>query len=126
MLSTRTWRLLLLSFKNILFETDAATGWVAVGFGQDKLMGDDAVVIATASGATSHWNIGTTGTVHDSLLTDDIGVMNENVQVRVWDHYWSNFREHSFSKIMVTQNKMVGRGRDDLRLHGDPQGIQHR
>ena len=91
MLSTRTWRLLPLNLKNILFETDAATGWVAVGFGQDKLMGDDAVVIATALGATSHWNIGTTGTVHDSLLTDDIGVMNENVQVRVWDDYWSNF-----------------------------------
>ena len=64
--------------------TDAASGWVAVGFGQDKLMGEDAVVLATASEVSSRWNIGMT--IHDALVTDDIGIVNEVVQVRVSIH----------------------------------------
>ena len=66
-----------------LLITDAASGWVAIGFGQDKLMGDDAVVMATASELTLRWNIGTTGSVHDSIETEDIGIINEMVQVRI-------------------------------------------
>ena len=53
---------------------------MAIGFGQDKAMGEDAVVLATESSVTSHWNI---GVPHDSPVTDDIGVMNEMVQVGV-------------------------------------------
>ena len=65
-------------------ETDAASGWVAIGFGQDTLMGDDAVVMATESGVTSRWNIGfPTGSAFDTIQTDDIGIMNEMVQVRI-------------------------------------------
>ena len=66
-----------------LFVTDAATGWVAIGFGQDKLMGDDAVVMVTESKVTSRWNIGTTGSVHDSKETEDIGVMIETAVVSI-------------------------------------------
>ena len=46
-------------------------------------MGDDAVVMATESEVTSRWNIGTTGSVHDSKDTEDIGVMIETAVVRI-------------------------------------------
>ena len=46
-------------------------------------MGDDAVVMATESEVTSRWNIGTTGSVHDSKETEDIGVMSETAVVRI-------------------------------------------
>ena len=57
---------------------------MAFGFGKDKLMGDDAVIMATASGITTRWNIGTSGSVHDSLETEDIGFENEEILVRVF------------------------------------------
>ena len=66
---------------------------MAFGFGKDKLMGDDAVIMATASGITTRWNIGTSGSVHDSIETEDIGIMNEMVQVRV--HWLITFMESS-------------------------------
>ena len=80
---------------------------MAVGFGQDKLMGDDAVVLATDSNVTSRWNIGTTGAVHDSVETGDIGVMNEMVQVRVRGHFSGLYLATSrivFSEVYCTIN----------------------
>ena len=56
---------------------------MAIGFGRDKAMGDDAVVLATEASVTSRWNI---AVPHDALVTDDIGVKNEMVQVRVLVH----------------------------------------
>ena len=57
---------------------------MAFGFGKDKLMGDDAVIMATASGITTRWNIGTSGSVYNSLETEDIGFENEEIVVSLF------------------------------------------
>ena len=56
---------------------DAAQGWVAVGFGDDRAMGRDAVLMATASTLTSRWN---EGMPKKSVKTEDIGFKNATVQ----------------------------------------------
>ena len=58
-------------------EIGAAQGWVAVGFGEDRAMGRDAVLMATASTLTSRWN---EGMPKQSIKTEDIGVKNATVQ----------------------------------------------
>ena len=57
---------------------------MAFGFGKDKLMGDDAVIMATASGITTRWNIGTSGSVYNSLETENIGFENEEIVVSLF------------------------------------------
>ena len=57
--------------------TGAAQGWVAIGFGDDRAMGNDAVLMATASTLTSRWN---DGMPKQSLKTEDIGIKNARVQ----------------------------------------------
>ena len=55
----------------------AAEGWVAVGFSEDQAMGDEAVVMATASGVQSRWN---TGAPKGNVATDDFGLVGAVVQ----------------------------------------------
>ena len=55
----------------------AAQGWVAIGFGDDRAMGRDAVLMATASTLTSRWN---EGMPKQSIKTEEIGVKNATVQ----------------------------------------------
>ena len=57
---------------------DAARGWVAVGFGDDRVMGNDAVVMATATTLTSRWNA---ALPNQSLRTSDIGIKNATILV---------------------------------------------
>ena len=58
--------------------SDAADGWVGIGFSADQAMGDDSVVMATASGLTSRWN--NPLPIHDSVEAEDFGVVGEIVQ----------------------------------------------
>ena len=59
-------------------QIDAAKGWLAIGFGDDRLMGKDAVVMATATTLTSRWNA---ALPNQSLRTHDIGIKNATIQV---------------------------------------------
>ena len=59
------------------FPTEAAKGWVAIGFGDDRAMGKDAVVMATATSVTSRWN---TALPKQSLKTLDIGIKNATIR----------------------------------------------
>ena len=57
----------------------AADGWVAIGFSADQAMGDDSVVMATATGGvTSRWNNGPP--IRDSVATEDFGVVGAVVE----------------------------------------------
>ena len=56
---------------------DAANGWVAIGFSEDRVMGKDAAIMATATTVTSRWN---TALPKVSLQTQDIGVKNATVK----------------------------------------------
>ena len=71
--------LTILHFGDIMMcnEIGAAQGWVGVGFGEDRAMGRDAVLMATASTLTSRWN---EGMPKQSIKTEDIGVKNATVQ----------------------------------------------
>ena len=50
---------------------------MAIGFGDDRAMGRDAVLMATASTLTSRWN---EGMPKQSIKTEEIGVKNATVQ----------------------------------------------
>ena len=52
---------------------------MAVGFSEDQAMGEEAVVMATATGLTSRWN---NPTPHDSVETEDFGLVGAIVQAR--------------------------------------------
>jgi len=66
-------------FEMLHSDEEAAEGYVAIGFSHDQAMGDEAVVMATAAGFTSRWN--NPLPVHDSIETEDIGVVGGLVQV---------------------------------------------
>ena len=50
---------------------------MAVGFSEDRGMGDEAVVMATPSGVQSRWN---TGAPKGNVATDDFGLVGAVVQ----------------------------------------------
>ena len=52
---------------------------MAVGFSEDQAMGEEAVVMATATGLTSRWN---NATPRSSVETEDFGLVGAIVQAR--------------------------------------------
>ena len=68
-----------LAFFEMMYADPAATeGYVAIGFSADQAMGDDSVVMATATGVTSRWNNGPP--IRNNVATEDFGLVGAVVE----------------------------------------------
>ena len=65
-------------FEMMHADPSAADGWVAIGFSADQAMGDDSVVMATATGVESRWNNGPP--IRASVETEDFGLVGAVVE----------------------------------------------
>ena len=65
-------------FEMMYADPAAAEGYVAIGFSADQAMGDDSVVMATATGVTSRWNNGPP--IRNNVATEDFGLVGAVVE----------------------------------------------